>query len=106
MEDETMRVAADLAVIPVGTGASLSEYVAACERVIQEAGLTHHLHASGTNIEGDWDAVMAVVKRCHEVVHELGAPRISTTLRIGTSTERTESIARRVRSVEEKLGKG
>ncbi len=98
-----MHVIVDLCVIPLGVGLSVSQYVAACERVLQDAGLKTHLHAYGTNVEGDWDAVFAAVKRCHEVVHALGAPRISTTLRVGTRTDRPQSMADKVRSVEEKL---
>ena len=72
-----MRVIVDLCVVPMGVGVSVSEYVAACERVLQQAGLATRLHACGTNIEGEWDDVFAAIKRCHEVVHEMGAPRIT-----------------------------
>ena len=83
-----MKVIADLCVVPIGVGVSVSTYVAACERVLNEAGLETHLHAYGTNIQGEWDAVFAAIKRCHEVVHEMGAPRITTSLRLGTRTDR------------------
>ena len=98
-----MHVIADLCVIPLGVGLSVSKYVAACEKVLTDAGLKTHLHAYGTNIEGEWDDVFAAIKRCHEVVHALGAPRISTTLRVGTRTDRMQTMADKVRSVEEKL---
>ncbi|SFH16694.1 MTH1187 family thiamine-binding protein [Modicisalibacter xianhensis] len=97
-----MHVIADLNVIPLGVGVSVSSYVAACERVIQEAGLNHRLHAYGTNIEGEWDEVAAVVKRCHEVLHDMGAPRVNTSLKLGTRTDREQTMADRV-SVVEKL---
>lgn len=98
-----MHVIADLCVIPLGTGLSVSSYVAACERVLKDAGLKTHLHAYGTNVEGEWDAVFAAIKRCHEVVHQMGTPRISTTLRVGTRTDRHQSMDDKVRSVEQKL---
>ena len=98
-----MNVIADLCVIPIGVGVSVSKYVAACERVLSEAGLKTQLHAYGTNIEGPWDEVFAAVKRCHEVVHELGAPRISTTIKLGTRTDRQQTMDDKVRSVEHKL---
>lgn len=100
-----MHVIIDLCVIPLGVGTSVSPYVAACQRVLQAAGLKTHLHAYGTNVEGDWDAVFAAVKRCHEVVHEMGAPRVSTTIRVGTRTDRPQSMDDKVRSVEEKLAR-
>jgi uncharacterized protein (TIGR00106 family) len=99
-----MHVLVDLSVVPIGVGVSLSKYVAACERVLQEAGLTHQLHAYGTNIEGEWDAVFAAVRRCHEVMHDMGAPRVSSTLRVGTRTDRAQTLEDKMRSVQEKLG--
>lgn len=98
-----MNVIVDLCVIPLGVGLSVSKYVAACERVLSEAGLTTKLHAYGTNVEGEWDRVFAAVKRCHQVVHEMGAPRISTTIRLGTRTDRDQSMEDKIRSVEQKL---
>jgi len=77
--------------------------VAACERVLKEAGLKIHLHAYGTNVEGEWDTVMAAIKRCHEVVHEMGAPRVSTNIRIGTRTDREQTMEDKIKSVREKL---
>ncbi len=99
-----MNVILDLCVVPMGVGVSVSKYIAACQPVLSEAGLNPQLHAYGTTVEGEWDTVLAAVRRCHETIHELGAPRISTTIKLGTRTDRTQSIADKVRSVEEKLG--
>ncbi len=98
-----MRVIADLCIIPLGVGLSLSKYVAACEKVIEEAGLKADLHAYGTNVEGEWDLVMGALKRCHEVIHEMGAPRITTTVKLGTRVDRPQTMEDKVRSVQEKL---
>lgn len=98
-----MNVILDLCVVPIGVGVSLSSYVVACEKVLKEAGLKTALHANGTNIEGDWDTVFAAIKRCHEVVHEMGAPRISTFLHLGTRTDRNQTMDEKIRSVEGKL---
>src|SRR4030042_6638807 len=98
-----MKVLVDLSVVPLGVGISLSPYVAACERVLKDAGLKTMLHGYGTNVAGEWDEGFAAVKRCHEVVHEMGAPRVSTTMRVGTRTDRAQTLADKIRSVEEKL---
>ncbi len=98
-----MKAIANLTVIPIGIGVSLSRYVAACEKVLKEAGLQLELHANGTNIEGEWDGVMAAVKRCHEVVHAMGAPRVFTVLTLGTRTDRDQTMEQKVRSVQQKL---
>ena len=99
-----MKAIVDLCVVPLGVGVSVSEYVVACERVVKEAGLTSQLHSYGTNIEGDWDAVFAAIKKCHETVHAMGAPRISTVIKVGTRTDREQTMDDKVRSVQAKLG--
>lgn len=97
-----MKVIADLCLVPVGVGVSLSKYIAACGDVLKEAGLKTSLHAYGTNIEGEWDQVLAAVRRCHEVVHGMGAPRITTNLRLGTRTDRSQTMEQKISSVEAK----
>jgi uncharacterized protein (TIGR00106 family) len=98
-----MKVIADLCVVPIGVGVSVSEYVAACEKVLKKAGLKIQLHAYGTNIEGKWDKVFAAIKKCHEVVHQMGAPRITTTLKFGTRTDRSQTMEEKVKSVKKKM---
>lgn len=97
-----MKVIMDLCVIPMGVGVSVSEYVAACHTILKEAGLKSQLHAYGTNIEGEWDEVMAVVKKCHEKVHGMGAPRITTTIKMGTRVDRTQTMEEKITSVLDK----
>ena len=97
-----MRVIADFCLVPVGVGVSVSKEIAACERVLTEAGLKTRLHAYGTNIEGEWDDVFAAIKRCHEVVHAMGTPRISSNLRFGTRTDRQQTMEDKILSVEQK----
>jgi len=87
----------------MGIGVSVSKEVAACERILTEAGLKTKLHAYGTNIEGEWDDVFAAIKRCHEAVHAMGAPRITSSLRFGTRVDREQSMDDKVHSVESKL---
>ena len=98
-----MNVIADFCIVPIGVGVSVSEYIVECEKILQEAGLKTHLHAYGTNIEGEWEAVFAAIKRCHERVHEMGAPRISSSLRFGTRTDRIQTMDDKIKSVQEKL---
>lgn len=98
-----MKAIVDLCVVPIGVGLSLSPYVAACEKVLKQSGLTYALHANGTNVEGEWDAVFDAVKNCHEAVHALGAPRIFTTIKLGTRTDRVQKMDDKIRSVESKL---
>jgi uncharacterized protein (TIGR00106 family) len=98
-----MKVLVDLCIVPIGVGVSLSPYIAACEKVLAKANLKSSLHSYGTNVEGEWEVVFAAVKRCHEVVHEMGASRITTTIKLGTRTDRDQTMEDKVRSVQEKL---
>jgi uncharacterized protein (TIGR00106 family) len=55
---------------------SVSAAVAAAIKVVRESGLPNETNAMFTNIEGEWDEVMAVLKRCVEVVSAV-SPRVS-----------------------------
>jgi uncharacterized protein YqgV (UPF0045/DUF77 family) len=47
--------------------------------------------------------VFAAVRRCHEVVHEMGAPRIFTVMKVGTRTDRAQTMDEKTQSVANKL---
>jgi uncharacterized protein (TIGR00106 family) len=98
-----MNVLAEISIVPLGVGVSLSSYVAACERVLREAGLEPALHAFGTNVEGEWQTVVDAVRRCHEVVHAMGAPRVSTSLKLSTRTDKPQTLDDKIGSVRKKL---
>lgn len=86
-----MKVTADICVIPLGVGVSVSKYIAACEPILEEAGLKPRLHAYGTNVEGEWDDVFAAFKQCHQTIHDMGAPRVHTAIKVGTRTDREQT---------------
>ncbi len=98
-----MEVILDFCVVPIGVGVSVSKYIAECQKILKKNGLNYKLHAYGTNVEGDWDKVFAAVKECHETIHKMGAPRISTTIRVGTRSDRNQTMNDKIKSVEEKL---
>ena len=98
-----MNVIAEFTVIPIGTGVELSKYVAACQQVLEKSGLTYELHANGTNLEGEWDEVMDAIKRCQETLHEMGVPRLSTIIKLGTRIDRPQTMADKMSSVKAKL---
>ena len=99
-----MKVMVDFCLIPIGVGVSLSEYIVACQKLLEERGLHTELHAYGTLVEGEWDAVFEAVRDCHALVHEMGCPRIMSTLKVGTRVDRTQTGQDKLRSVREKLG--
>ncbi len=91
-------------IAPLGTGTpSVSQYVAGCERILRESGLTHELTARGTIVEGDLDQVLAVIRRMHESPFGQGAVRVSTLIKIDDRRDKEHTIARKLKSVREKL---
>jgi uncharacterized protein (TIGR00106 family) len=101
-----MHVILDFTVVPIGVGVSLSEYIAACEQILQESGLTYELHANGTNVEGEWEQVFAVIRSCHEKLHGMGVPRLHTEIKLGTRTDRPQHMADKLASVRAKQKNG
>jgi uncharacterized protein (TIGR00106 family) len=101
-----MKVIVDFCLVPIGVGVSVSKYIAECEKILTDAGLKTQMHAYGTNIEGEWDVVFAAIKKCHESVHYMGVPRITTTIKLGTRTDRDQTMEDKIRSVQEKLQGG
>ncbi len=95
-----MKVIADICIVPIGVGTSVAKEVTECERILRQSGLKTHLHAYGTNIEGEWDEVFAALKKCHERLHEMGVPRISTNLRAGTRVDKEQTMEDKVKRVE------
>ncbi len=91
-------------ITPLGTGTpSVSKYVAGVERVLRDSGLTHELTAMGTIIEGDLDRILAVIRKMHESPFGQGAVRVSTLVKIDDRRDKEHTIARKMKSVREKL---
>ncbi len=95
-----MWTSIDLCVIPIGAGVSLSPYLAACKEIIKQTGLDYEMGPNGTAIEGEWEEVFSCVKACHEAVHQIGATRIYTTLKVNTRIDKRQSFRDKVKSVE------
>ena len=98
-----MSVLAEFSVVPLGAGASISPRVARVLRIILDSGFPYKANPMGTVIEGEWDAVMALVKRCHDEAMK-DAARVITTVRIDDHPGSGPRIERKLESVEEKLG--
>ncbi len=91
-------------VVPLGTGESISGQVARILDLVDGSGLSYRLTAMGTIVEGEWDVVMTLIRRCHEEALR-GAPRALTTVIIDDRPGKTDRITEKIRSVETKLGR-
>jgi len=94
-----MHAIVSFTLVPIDAGISVSPYVAACEKVLGEADLNFEVNANGTNVEGDWDQLFGALRRCHETVHGMGAPRIHTVIQVGTRTDRDQRMSEKLASV-------
>ncbi|KAH8754393.1 putative cell wall biogenesis protein Ecm15 [Diaporthe sp. PMI_573] len=91
---------ADLCLVPIGTGkTSIAAEVVEVERFLKTCGLKYTMHSCGTTIEGSWDDVMGVIGKAHAVVHQLGLARIQSSIRVGTRTDKQETMEGKVEQV-------
>ena len=95
-----MRVLAELTIVPLGVGISLSPYIAKVAACIRESGLKIEEHGMGTNIEGEWDEVMSLAKSCNQILLDMGARRVSTNLKLSLRTDKKESFSQKLAAVE------
>lgn len=98
-----MKVIVELCLVPLGVGVSLSPYIAACEQILRQAGLEVQLNPNGTTVSGEWQTVFQAIEACHARVHDMGCPRIHTVLTINSRTDRDQTAAEKVASVEARL---
>jgi uncharacterized protein (TIGR00106 family) len=92
---------ADLVIIPIGNGTSTSNSLADVLKLIKESGLPYQLTPTSTCIEGTWDEIMALAKRCHETVRAR-SPHLTTLLRLEEDKGEMNKLEENVASVEEK----
>ncbi|MDO8473054.1 MAG: MTH1187 family thiamine-binding protein [Dehalococcoidia bacterium] len=100
------QVIAELTVVPLGSGTSLSRYVAAClEKLDAEPEVKYELTSMGTIVLGPLDAVLGVARKLHEVPFDMGAMRVVTTLKIDDRRDKEASLTSKVKSVVQKKSK-
>jgi uncharacterized protein (TIGR00106 family) len=91
-------------VTPLGGDDSVGELVADAVRIVRESGLPNETNAMFTNIEGEWDEVMAVIHRCVQAV-AARSPRVSVVIKIDHRTGVIDAMHSKVETVERELGR-
>jgi uncharacterized protein (TIGR00106 family) len=94
----------NFSIVPVGKESSLSAQVAEILKIVSKSGIDYKLHSMGTIMEGDWDDILKLIKKCHKKTLKY-SDRVLTTITIDDRKGRTGRIAGKVKSVERKLGK-
>ena len=95
---------AEFSMFPLDKGESLSGYVARSLKIIDESGLSYRLGAMGTTIEGEWDEVMGVIKKCYECMNE-DCDRIECSIKMDYRNGTESRLEKKIEAIENKLGK-
>ncbi|WP_063128717.1 MTH1187 family thiamine-binding protein [Nocardia fusca] len=93
---------AAFSITPIGAGESVGDQVATAVRVIRDSGLAHRTTASFTEIEGEWDQVMGVIKTATDAVLA-ESDRCSIVIKADIRPGRTDTLHTEVESVERRL---
>lgn len=93
---------AEFSIVPLGVGESLSGYVAEAFEIIERSGIAYEHHAMGTNLEGDWDDVLGVIKACRDRLRER-TNRVSVSIKIDDRGGVADGLHRKVASAERVL---
>jgi len=94
----------EFSVIPIGVGESMGDQIAKVVKIVDESGLPYKANPMGTVIEGNWDEVMTIIKKCHQEVIK-SSPRIITSISIDDRPGKPNRITEKLKSVEKRLGK-
>jgi uncharacterized protein (TIGR00106 family) len=97
-------VVLEFSMFPLGRGESLSPYVAKILDIVERSGLDYRFHAMGTLLEGEWDDVMGIVRKCFEAL-AADCDRIECSIKIDYRKGQAGRLRTKVASVEEKLGR-
>ncbi len=95
---------AELSISPLGRGTHLSRDLAEILKIVDDSRLRYCLTPSGTCIEGEWDEVMALVKRCHDYARK-GSAHVMTTVRIEDEAGASDKLNENIASVERAAGR-
>ncbi|MFE1602291.1 MTH1187 family thiamine-binding protein [Methylobacterium sp. ID0610] len=94
-----MKVIADLCIVPMGVGPSVSPYVKEIKAVIDASPLHAEMHANGTNIEGELGDVCRLIEQCEARLAELGVERVFYTMVFGSRRDKEQSMADKLDAV-------
>ena len=94
----------EVSVVPVGTGeTSVSSYVKAAIKIIEETDLDYEINSMGTCVQGEWDEIFSTLKAVQEELVKMGCSRIVTTVKIDDRRDKFSTMDAKVAAVEEDI---
>jgi uncharacterized protein (TIGR00106 family) len=91
-------------IVPVGAGSSIGDQLAGVLKIVDSSGLPYKVNPMGTVVEGEWDEVMTLVRKCHEAIMKTGE-RAITTIAVDDRKGKPNRIEEKVKSIERRIGK-
>lgn len=83
---------------------SIKEAIASCVPILEESGVSYVVHKGGFTIDAEWGTAMTVIGKLHERIHEEGFVRVHSDLRVGTRTDKEQTMQDKIDVVNRKLG--
>jgi uncharacterized protein (TIGR00106 family) len=102
--EHASMVLLEMSITPLGKGESVSVFVAECLDIIDRSGLNYELHAMGTIVEGELDAVLDLMRRCIEQT-ATHSDRVTCAAKLDFRRGHSGRLKSKVTSVEQKLGR-
>jgi len=93
----------EFSIVPLGKGASVSTVIARVLKIVVESGVPYKANPMGTVIEGEWDELMHLVRKCHDEAMR-DAERVVTSIKIDDYKGKGDRLEKKLESVEQKLG--
>jgi uncharacterized protein (TIGR00106 family) len=87
-----MKATAELQMVPIGQGVSVRQEIELVVEILEEYDFITETHASGTNIEGELQEILAAVAYIHEKLHEQGCVRLVSYLKLETRTDKVPTL--------------
>ena len=94
----------EFSIVPLGAGSSIGDNVAEVLRIVDASGLPYKVNPMGTVVEGEWDQVMKLIRKCHSATMK-HADRAVISITVDDRKGRPKRIEQKVKSVEKRLGK-
>jgi uncharacterized protein (TIGR00106 family) len=94
----------EFSIVPVGSGSSLGDRLAEVLKIVDESGLPYKMNPMGTVVEGEWDDLFSLVKKCHKTVMKK-EDRAITTISVDDRKGKSNRIEEKLKSIEKRIGK-
>ncbi len=95
---------AEFSIVPLGLGSSIGDKLAAALRIVDASGMPYKVNPMGTVVEGEWDEIMALVKKCRDELMKT-EDRLLISIKIDDRKGSRNRIEEKVASVEKRLGR-